>query len=143
MAAAVPKHARCAAALVALRGIGDNDALLPGGELFYRDFRNRRELASMAGLVPAPWASGGIDRDQGTGKAGNSMLRKHLIQMAWRWLFHQPGSALSRRYGNCVSARDGRSRKRAIVALARKLLVAPWRCATTGLVPEGAVFSKA
>ena len=142
-AAAVPKHAHCAAALVALRGIGDNDALLPGGELFYRDFRNRRELASMAGLVPAPWASGGIDRDQGTGKAGNSMLRKHLIQMAWRWLFHQPGSALSRRYGNCVSARDGRSRKRAIVALARKLLVAPWRCATTGLVPEGAVFSKA
>ncbi|MDE0111945.1 MAG: hypothetical protein OXN84_06635 [Albidovulum sp.] len=63
MAAAVPKHARCAAALVALRGIGDNNALLPGAELFYRDFRNRRELAGMAGLVPAPWASGGIDRD--------------------------------------------------------------------------------
>ncbi|MDE0111946.1 MAG: hypothetical protein OXN84_06640 [Albidovulum sp.] len=71
------------------------------------------------------------------------MLRNHLIQMAWRWLFHQPRSALTRRYGNCASARDGRSGKRAIVALARKLPVAPLRCATTGLAPEGAVFSKA
>ncbi|MDE0532505.1 MAG: hypothetical protein OXI01_13810 [Albidovulum sp.] len=49
-------------ALAALRGIGNNDALLPGAKPFYRDIRNRRELASMAHLVPALWASGGIDR---------------------------------------------------------------------------------
>ena len=74
--------------------------------------------------------------------ADNSMLRKHLIQMVWRWMLHQPDSALSRLHGNYVSVRDGRVRKRAIVALARKLLVALWRFATTGLVPEGAVFSR-
>ena len=139
---AVPQNAHSAAVLVTLRGIGDNDALLLSTELFYREFRNRRELASMAGLAPVPWASGDVDHDQGISKTGNSMLRKHLVQMAWRWLFHQPGSALSRWYQNYVSARDGKSRKRAIVALARKLLVALWRYATTGLVPEGAVFSK-
>ena len=42
-----------------------------------------------------------------------------------------------------MSARDGRSRRRGIVALARRLLIAPLRFATTGLVPQGAVLSKA
>ncbi len=141
--AAAPAHARHATVLVRLRGIGPNDALLPGAELLCRDFRNRRELASLAGLAPVPWASGAVDHDQGTGKAGSPMLRKHLVQMAWRWLHHQPDSALSKWFERYVSARDGRSRKRGIVALARKLLVALWRFATTGLVPEGAVLSKA
>ena len=63
--------------------------------------------------------------------------------MAWRWLQNQPNSALSKWYKDYVSARDGRSRKRGIVALARKLLVALWRYATSGLVPEGAVLSRA
>ena len=137
-----PDRAHCAAALVRLRGIGPNDALLLDTELFCRDFRNRRELASLAGLAPVPFASGGIDHDQGISKAGNTMLRKHLVQMAWRWLQHQPNSALSKWYKDYVSARDGRSRKRGIVALARKLLVALWRYATAGLVPEGAVLSR-
>ncbi len=124
-----------------LSGIGVNDALLPVAKLFCREFRNRRELAGLAGLVPVPWASGGVD--QGTGKAGNSMLRKHLVRTAWRWLQFQPDSALSLWCKGCAGARDGRARKRAIVALARKLLITLWRFATTGLVPEGAVFSKA
>lgn len=47
------------AALIRLRGIGANDALLLSVELFYRDFNNRRELVSFAGLAPVPWASGG------------------------------------------------------------------------------------
>ena len=136
-------RAHFAAALVRLRGIGPNDALLLDTELFYRDFRNRRELASLAGLAPVPFASGGVDRDQGISKAGSPMLRKHLVQMAWRWLQFQPGSALSKWFREYVSARDGRSRKRGIVALARKLLVALWRYVTAGLVPEGAVLSRA
>ena len=138
-----PDRAHCAAALARLRGIGPNDALLLDAELFYRDFRNRRQLASLAGLVPVPFASGSIDRDQGISKAGSPLLRKHLVQMAWRWLQFQPGSALSKWFREYVSARDGRSRKRGIVALARKLLVALWRYVTAGLVPEGAVLSRA
>ena len=124
-------------------GIGPNDALMLGGELFYREFRNRRRLASLAGLAPVPFASGGVDNDQGISKAGSAMLRRHLVQMAWRWLRHQPDSALSAWFRDYVSARDGRSRRRGIVALARKLPVAPLRFATTGLVPEGAVLSQA
>ena len=37
--------------------------------------------------------------------------------------------------------RDRRARKRAIVGVARKLLIALWRYATQGLVPEGAIVS--
>ncbi len=140
---AAPADAHHAATLVRLRGIGPNDALMLGGELFYRELRNRRQLASLAGLAPVPFASGGVDNDQGISKAGGAMLRKHLVQMAWRWLRHQPDSALSAWFRDYVSARDGRSRRRGIVALARKLLVALWRFATTGLVPEGAVLSQA
>ncbi len=138
-----PDRAHFAAALVRLRGIGPNDALVLDTELFYRDFDNRRQLASLAGLAPVPFASGGIDNDQGISKAGNPMLRKHLVQMAWRWLFFQPNSALSKWFREYVSARDGRARKRGIVALARKLLVALWRYVTSGLVPEGAILSRA
>ena len=90
-----PDRAHCAAALVRLRGIGANDALLLGAELFHRDFRNRRELASLAGLAPVPFASGGIDHDQGISKAGSPMLRRRLAQMAWRWLCRQPAGQRS------------------------------------------------
>ncbi len=93
-------RAHGAADLVRLRGIGPNDALLLGRELFHREFRSRRQLASLAGLAPVPFASGGIDRDQGISKAGNPMLRKHLVQMAWRWLRCQPDSALSKWFRN-------------------------------------------
>ncbi len=137
-----PGNAHHAAALVRLRGVGPNDALLLGGEIFYRELRNRRQLASLAGLAPVPFASGGIDHDQGISKSGSAMLRRHLVRMAWRWLRFQPESALAAWFRNYVSARDGRSRRRGVVALARKLLIALWRFATTGLVPQGAVLSE-
>ncbi len=71
------------------------------------------------------------------------MPPKHPVQMAWRWLRHQPGSALSKWFEGYVSARDGRARRRGIVALPGKLLVALWRFATTGLAHGGAVLSRA
>jgi len=127
-----------------IHGIGVNDATLLATEVFYRDFRNRREVASWAGLTSVPWASGGIEHDQGISKAGPSHVRKHLIQMAWRWLRLQPGSDLSLWFHRHVAEtekKDKRRRKRAIVALARKLLIALWRYATQGLIPNGAIVA--
>ena len=132
------------ALLVKLKGIGANDALLLQNEVFYRDFRSRRELAAWAGLVPVPWASGDVENDQGISKAGNSMVRKHLVQLSWRWLRWQPDSEISKWYQNyCARRRNKLLRKRAIVAVARKLLIALWRYVLIGLVPTGAVFVKA
>ena len=56
------------ATLTQLKGIGANDATLLEHEIFYRDFRNRRELAGWVGLAPTPWSSGDMQRDQGIGR---------------------------------------------------------------------------
>ncbi|MCY4098118.1 MAG: IS110 family transposase [Rhodospirillales bacterium] len=126
------------AALAQLKGIGANDATLLTHEVFYREFRNRRELAGWAGLAPTPWASGDVERDQGIGRDGPAWIRAQLVQMAWRWVRFQPGSALSQWFQARTDGARGRIRRVMIVALARKLLIALWRYASTGLVPTGA-----
>jgi transposase len=110
------------------------------GEMFYKDFRNRREVASYSGLAPSPWRSGGIDREQGISKAGNRRARQKAIELAWLWLRHQPDSALSRWFRTRTANAGKRAKRIAIVALARKLIVALWRYLSTGLVPEGATM---
>ena len=124
--------------LAGLKGIGPNDATLLAREVFCREFHNRRQLASWAGLAPAPWASGAAAREQGIDKAGPAWVRAQLVQMAWRWLRHQPDSALSTWYRTRTGTEAGRARRVFITALTRKLLVALWRYATGGLAPEGA-----
>ena len=126
------------AALTRLKGIGPNDATMLTHEVFYRGFRNRRELASWVGITPTPWASGDTQRDQGISRDGPAWIRAQLIQTAWRWLRHQPDSALSKWFEDRTAGSRGRIRRVMIVALARKLLIALWRFAETGLVPTGA-----
>ena len=132
-----------AAQLLKLRGIGPEFASLLWLESLFRGFGNRRQVAAYAGLAPSPWQSGSIDRDQGISKSGNRRLRHTMIEVAWFWLRHQPESALSRWFQARVGAGKGRIRRIAIVALARKLLIALWRYVTQGIVPEGAVFKAA
>ena len=127
-----------AARLVRLRGVGANDAAVLAHEVFWREFRNRRELASWAGLAPAPWASGASERCRQIDKAGPPRVRAQLVGLAWRWLRHQPESALSKWFRARAGAAPGRTRQVFVIALARKLLVALWRYATSGTVPEGA-----
>jgi transposase len=109
-------------------------------EGLYRHFGNRREVAAYAGLAPTPWRSGTIDREQGISKAGNPRLRHIMVELAWLWVRHQPDSALTRRFRERVGAETGRVRRIAIVAVARKLLIALWRYVNLGEVPEGAVL---
>jgi transposase len=124
--------------MLRLRGIGPEIASALSLEAFYRDFNNRREVAAYSGLAPSPWKSGGIDVEQGISKAGNARLRNTMIQLAWLWVRHQPGSALSRWFHERVGDKRGKIKRVAIVAVARKLLVALWRYVTQGVVPEGA-----
>jgi len=125
--------------LLELRSMGANFAAVLWSEAFYRQFANRRQLAAYAGLAPTPWRSGSIAHEQGVSKAGNPRLRTTMIQLAWLWLRHQKQSALTRWF----EAHSKRGRKSAIVALARKLLVALWKYVTAGVVIEGAVMKSA
>jgi transposase len=124
--------------LLRLRSIGPEIASVLSLEAFYRNFSNRREVAAYSGLAPSPWKSGGIDVEQGISKAGNARLRTTMIQLAWLWVRHQPGSALSRWFHERIGDRRGKIKRIAIVAVARKLLVALWRYVAQGVVPEGA-----
>jgi transposase len=109
-------------------------------EVFYKDFRNHRQVGAYVGLAPSPWQSGRTNREQGISKAGNPRARAAAIELAWLWLRHQPDSALTHWFQQRTASASGRVRRIAIVALARKLMVALWRYLTTGLVPEGAVL---
>lgn len=130
------------AMLYALKGIGPDFATGIWMEGLCRHFDNRRQVGAYAGLTGTPWQSGSIAREQGISKAGNPRLRTLMIQLGWLWLRHQPQSALTLWF----KARGERGRKNwrktAIVALARKLLVALWRYVTHGVVIEGAVMKR-
>jgi transposase len=129
--------------LLRLRAIGPQTAAVLTLEAFYRHFDNRRQVAAFAGLAPSPWQSGAVVHDQGISKAGQPQLRKTMVELAWLWRRHQPGSALSRWYAQRARGQDARRRRALIVALARKLLVALWRYVSAGVVPEGAAFKAA
>lgn len=141
-----PDHADAeapAARLMKLRGIGPEFAAVLWLEGLFRRFANRRQLAAYAGLAPSPWQSGRVDREQGIAKSGNPRLRTAMVELAWLWLRHQPGSALSRWFRERVGSERGRIRRIAIVALARKLLAALWRYTTSGELPVGATLKTA
>ncbi|MEA2881898.1 MAG: transposase [Bradyrhizobium sp.] len=123
-----------------LKALGPAFATPLTSELFYKNFDNRRQVAAYCGLPPSPWRSGGIDREQGNSTAGNPRARLKAIELAWLWRRHQPESELSRWFNTRTANAGKRARRIAIVALARKLMVALWRYLTTGLVPAGATM---
>lgn len=126
-----------------VRGIGPEFASLLWVEGFYRHFDNRRQIAAYAGLAPTPWQSGSVDRDQGVSKAGNARLRTTMIQVAWLWVRHQPDSALTSWFRQRAASGCAAQRKKIVVALARKLLVALWKYVSAGVVIEGARLKNA
>lgn len=75
--------------------------------------------------------------------AGNPRLRTVMVQISWFWLLHQPTSALSRWFQERVKLDGGRRGKPAVIALARKLLIALWKFVRHGVVIEGAIMKTA
>ena len=129
--------------LAKLRGVGVQSATVLVREGFVREFANGKALGSYAGLTSTPYSSGGTEREQGIGKAGNVRLRTLMVELAWLWQRYQPDSAQVSWFRERVSGTGRRMRKVMVVALARKLLIALWRFATQGVVPEGAVMKPA
>jgi transposase len=129
--------------LAGLRGIGVQSATVLVREGFVRRFANGKALGSYAGLTSTPYSSGGSEREQGIGKAGNRRLRTVMVELAWLWQRYQPEAASVRWFRERVGSTGRRLRKVMVVALARKLLVALWRFATEGVIPEGAVLKPA
>lgn len=123
-------------------GIGVETADLLVREALFRDLRDARAVARYGGLTGAPDNTGQRRREKGLARAGNARVRTAMVQFAWRFLRFQPDSPLARWFRARAQA-EPRRRKPLIVALARKLLIALWRLATTGQVPEGLALRPA
>jgi transposase len=88
-----------------------------------RRFKNARRVSSYAGLVPRRYQSGIMDRQGRIHKRGPRLLRTALVEAAWLTLRYNPWArALYERLCGGQKTR----RKKAIVAIARKLLVRCW-----------------
>jgi len=124
-------------------GLGVETADVLVHELLIRNLRDRRAVARYGGITGAPDESGTRRRQKGLARAGNARVRRVMLQLAWRFLRFQKESALVKWFQ--ARTADGRitTRKTMILALARKLLIALWRLATTGEVPQGVALRPA
>src|SRR4029453_9208767 len=104
--------------------------------------RDTRPGARYGGPTGSPDESGSRSREKGLSRSGNARVRRGVIQLAWRFLRVQNESALGQ--GFEMRTKNARtSRKKMIVALARKLLIALWHLVRDGVVPEGVVLRPA
>lgn len=125
--------------LASLRGIGIDTAWLLVMEFFgWREFANRREVASAAGLGGSAFSSGSDDREQGVSKAGNARVRHRMVEIAWLWLRFQPHSRLTQWFRAKFASGGARQRRVGIVAVARRLLIELWHFVEHDVVPPGA-----
>lgn len=127
--------------LMKLRGIGVESAWIYVMELFaWRQLKTVREVGAISGLTPAPYQSGEMNHELGITKAGNRHVRAIAVEIAWGWLQHQPQSELSQWYQRKFGHGGSALRRKGIVALARKLLVALWKYAEYDELPAGAAL---
>jgi len=104
----------------------------------WKRFKNRKSVGSYAGLVGGVSDSGQYHCDLAITKAGNVRLRTLVMEAAWRWVVYQSQCPLIQRWRGVLLNPHAhkRARKRAIVAVARALLVDLWRWQTGRTTPE-------
>jgi transposase len=82
-----------------------------------RRFRSAKQVAAYAGLAPGQRESAGKSKDLGITKEGSRLLRWVLVEAAWRLVYR------SKRWGLAFEKlRARRGKKKAVVAIARRLL---------------------
>ena len=87
-------------------------------------FQQGRNVGAFLGMTPKHKQSGERDPQLGISKAGNGNLRRLLVQCAHHILGHFGTESALRQWGQKLAARGGpNAKKRAIVAVARKLSV--------------------
>jgi transposase len=116
------------------RGLGKlTTAVLTREICDWRRFNNRRAISSYTGLCPGERTSGSKRVPGSVTKRGNPRVRAALVECAWRMVRFQPQyPPVQKRLA--VLAKGSRAigavRKKAIVAVARRLAVDLWRLHT-------------
>jgi len=128
------KEAEARAILDTIPGVGPVTIDVVISELGnIRRFRSQKKVCAYAGLVPGQRESAGHSRELGITKEGPRLLRWVLVQAAWRLT---NTTARWRRIFEELVKRRGK--KKAIVAIARRLL-----CVTASLLQSGRAYKAA
>lgn len=120
------------ASLTQVRGVGKLTAMAFLLTVEERDrFRRSRTAGAYFGLVPRRDQSGAVEKQLSITKAGDRMVRTLLVQCAHKILASNAPDSDLKRAGERIASRGGRTAKRrAVIAVARKLAVllhALWR----------------
>ena len=97
--------------------------------LDWKRFKNRRQVASLTGMCPGVHASGGHSRNGPITKHGNRRIRTALIELAWRCVRFQPEYPPLKKWRPVLlnTKATGAAKKKAIVAVGRRLAIDLWR----------------
>ena len=113
-------YAEPVAALRCFRGIDTVTAITIVAELHtFGRFTSPRGLMAFLGLVPSENSSGATRRQGGITKAGNTHVRRVLVEAAWNYRF-RPGTAALRKRRQGQSPRVIAIADRAMVRLHRR-----------------------
>lgn len=136
VALATGRYAEAASAMTQVNGVGELTAVTFAATLHdpYR-FKKSRTVGSFVGLRPRRQQSGASNPQLRITKAGNSPLRWILVQSAQYMLGPFGKDSDLRRWGLAIAERGGKvAKRRAVVAVARKLAVLLHRLWVTGEV---------
>jgi transposase len=131
---ALTSELEAAAPLNIPRGLGKLTTVVLTREICdWHRFNNRRAISSYTGLCPGERTSGNKRIPGSVTKRGNPRVRAALVECAWRMVRFQPHyPPVKKRLA--VLAKGSRAlgavRKKAIVAVARRLAVDLWRVHT-------------
>ena len=119
---------RLSAGQLLIKGVGSlTSAILESEVLDWHRFQNRRQVASYTGLCPSEDSTGSKRKQGSINKHGNPRVRHQLVEAVWRLPKWQPQYPPLKQL---QEASGTRARKRAAVAVARRLAVDLWRIST-------------
>jgi len=123
---------RADTAQVLPKGLGEVTAQIIYGEVAdWGRFRNRRGAGSFTGLCSGERSSGTGRRQGGIDRRGSRRLRKQLVEAVWRMWSWNKGWRAFKKFPHVFGGKAGpATRKKAIVACARMLMIDLWRLNT-------------
>jgi transposase len=111
----------------------------------YHRFSNRRKVGCFGGLIPREHSTGVGQRLGSITKVGSPRIRVLIIEMVWRLLLFQPNYGPILQWQEALGGKNKALKKKAVVAVARRLLVDIWKLRTGRTTPQalGLVLNQA
>ena len=98
--------------------------------LDWQRYSSGRKISCLAGLVPSEWSTGASQRLGSITKVGVPAIRRIAIEAAWRIILFQPQYRPVQKWQEVLRGTNGALKKKAVVAIARQLMVDLWRLQT-------------